>query len=464
MGATPVFFIRFAESGADKASAKKFGIASAVSYAGAVLSAIYGSWLGAVGLLVFGVFVMLAVLVVALIRKIISKHGKKCEAPVFVKGFYRFGLTTAFFIITATGMFSHIYDGLVDVGITYALTQDNLCLAMWWIPSVVFAVIPSVLLITDNPGKSFKMLMGYLVFSALVVMTIDDVCAKLFSGSTTQVIDIIWETIGGKGYPQTVSTALLTVMNLSILYVCCLAMGIIGAFVVSFIRYRNKSVTVREQAVIVSVQQMRDADAYTIENGISGQELMHRAAMGIYESAEWDNKKIAILTGSGNNGGDGYALASILAENGIFSTVIRTSERFSVDGKFYYERARELGVCDFMFTKDTKLCEYDIIVDCILGTGFKGVPEGIVADAINAINQSGAYVISADINSGLNGDTGDATFAVKSDLTVSIGFYKQGMFKGEADTFIGKLINIDIGIIMPGQSDRNAELSAAGLR
>ena len=48
----------------------------------------------------------------------------------------------------------------------------------------------------------------------------------------------------------------------------------------------------------------------------------------------------------------------------------------------------------------------------------------------------------------MNGDTGEAFLAVRSDLTVSIGFYKQGLFRGEADRYIGKLTNVDIGIVL----------------
>ena len=198
----------------------------------------------------------------------------------------------------------------------------------------------------------------------------------------------------------------------------------------------------------VTVMQMRNSDRYTIENFTSGRELMHRAAMGIYNSADWNGKKIAIVCGSGNNGGDGYALAEILADNDIFSTVFRLSERFSEDGRFYFESAKEKGVKDIAFTHENKLSEFDVVVDCILGTGFRGKPEGIVATAITAINDSGAYVISADINSGLDGDTGEAHLAVKSDLTVSIGYYKKGMFKGKAPELIGELVNVDIGIAL----------------
>ena len=169
--------------------------------------------------------------------------------------------------------------------------------------------------------------------------------------------------------------------------------------------------------------------------------------MGIYNSYRWQGKKIAIVAGSGNNGGDGYALAMILRENDITCDIYRLSDKFSDDGLYYYTRAMELGAGDHILTEDTGLA-YDVVADCILGTGFAGTPRGVVATAINKINASGAYVISADINSGLDGNTGEAELAVKSDLTVSIGYYKKGMFTGKAPLLIGELVNVDIGIVL----------------
>ena len=200
---------------------------------------------------------------------------------------------------------------------------------------------------------------------------------------------------------------------------------------------------------IISVDRMRKSDAYTIENFVPSKELMYRAANGVFESfMSWDNKKIAIVVGGGNNGGDGYALAGILKKNNIDTTIIKVSEKMSEDGKYYSDIAEELGVKAEMFTESTDLSSYEIIVDCILGTGFTGEVRGLAKDAIEAINKSGAYVISVDINSGMNGDTGEATLAVKSDLTVSIGYYKQGLFAEAAKEYIKEMTNVDIGIVL----------------
>ncbi len=206
----------------------------------------------------------------------------------------------------------------------------------------------------------------------------------------------------------------------------------------------------REYQTAVSVDLMRRSDAYTIAHKVPSRELMKRAAQGVLDAADWQGKRIAILCGSGNNGGDGYALAGLLAEQGIFADVYRTSEKFSEDGRYYYDLCTARGVQAQMFTADVSLEDYEVLVDCMLGTGFSGEPRGAVAQAITAINRSDAYTISVDINSGMNGDTGDAVLAVRSDLTVSIGSYKTGLFLGRAPELIRDMINVDIGIeILP---------------
>jgi len=207
--------------------------------------------------------------------------------------------------------------------------------------------------------------------------------------------------------------------------------------------------------VSISVKEMRDADARTIAAGTPGHVLMLRAAQGIFDRVEalgpgWEGKKTLIVTGSGNNGGDGYALATILADKGYDVTLLRASEKLSEDGGRYYELCRKAGV------PETGMDEaadggFDLIVDCVLGTGFSGEPRGTAKDAIELINRLAEkdprpYVVSADINSGMNGDTGEAVLAVKSDLTVSIGYYKHGLFLGRAKELIGQLANADIGI------------------
>ena len=202
--------------------------------------------------------------------------------------------------------------------------------------------------------------------------------------------------------------------------------------------------------IILSVEQMRAADKYTIEKGTPSKELMRRAAQGIFDTVDpyWSERKTLVVCGSGNNGGDGYALTEILKNRGLDVTLLRTSERFSEDGEYYYNHCKSLNVDEADFDS-CNFTDYDIIVDCILGTGFSGIPRENIAAIIEKINEAGskgAYVVSVDINSGMNGDTGEAEIAVESDLTVSIGYYKHGFFHGRSREMIGKLVNVDIGI------------------
>lgn len=196
---------------------------------------------------------------------------------------------------------------------------------------------------------------------------------------------------------------------------------------------------------IVSCENTRKSDAYTIEHSASGIELMWRAAEGIYKSVRWHGR-VGIVCGSGNNAGDGYALALILKQNGVEAELIRLSDKLSCDGEYYYKKCVDVAIKTVFFDEMDTLCDYDIIVDCILGTGFSGEVQGVYRRAIEAINKSGAYVVSADINSGLNGDNGLCDIAVKSDITVSIGTLKSGHILSRAKDFIGELVNVDIGI------------------
>lgn len=194
----------------------------------------------------------------------------------------------------------------------------------------------------------------------------------------------------------------------------------------------------------VSVANMRDSDAYTIANYVPGLELMRRAAWGIFQAVSWKGKT-AIVTGSGNNGGDGFALACILKEHGFECTVFAISNRLSEDSAFYAEKAKNTGVSICTY-RSGNLYGYDIIVDCMLGTGFQGSVREDYRIAIEEINASDAYVVSADINSGMNGDTGEAELAVLSDLTVTIGYVKTGLISENAGKLIKKLVCTDIGI------------------
>ena len=196
----------------------------------------------------------------------------------------------------------------------------------------------------------------------------------------------------------------------------------------------------------ISIENMRVSDAYTIANFVPSLELMYRAAMGVFKAYHWQGST-AIVVGSGNNGGDGFALAWILKERGFDCTVFTVSQRLSDDSAFYAAKAREARVPIFPLEKGC-LEGFSTVVDCLLGTGFSGTVRGGYRDAIEAINASTAFRISVDINSGMNGDTGEAELAVRSDLTVTIGFVKTGMVINNAGMYMKRLVCSDIGIVL----------------
>ena len=188
----------------------------------------------------------------------------------------------------------------------------------------------------------------------------------------------------------------------------------------------------------ISVENMHTSDAYKIANFVPSLELMHRAAMGVFKDYPWSGST-AIVVGSGNNGGDGFALAWILKERGFDCTVFTASRKMSPDSTYYAEKARKSGVPVRPFESGA-LIGFDTVVDWLLGTGFSGTVRGNYRDTIVAINTSGSFVISVDINSGMNGDTGEAKLAVQSDLTVTIGFVKTGLVRENAGRYIKRLV------------------------
>jgi NAD(P)H-hydrate epimerase len=195
---------------------------------------------------------------------------------------------------------------------------------------------------------------------------------------------------------------------------------------------------------VLTNAQMRASDEYTIKTlGISSEVLMERAGEALCDEVmlllnEIGTAEILIVCGSGNNGGDGYVCARNLLKRGIAPLVYDVGGKYSKD----CEREKERFTGEYA----TQI-KGDIIVDCIFGTGLSREVTGDIANIIKQINASGAYVISADIPSGLNGDCGQVMgVAVRADQTVAIAEYKAGMFLGEGRAYCGKLVKKDIGI------------------
>ena len=183
--------------------------------------------------------------------------------------------------------------------------------------------------------------------------------------------------------------------------------------------------------------QMRELDKVTIEStGIPGIVLMENAAQAVAKACilcaqRWKNPRVAIVCGGGNNGGDGFAVARILKSKGIQSKIvfIGDQEKLAGDALINYRVAQNLNIpIENNFGKSNKIfeCE-DIIIDGIFGTGFSGEPRSLAGAVLKEMNQSGKYIISIDIPSGVNADTGMAAeSSVQADETITFALPKIG--------------------------------------
>ena len=184
---------------------------------------------------------------------------------------------------------------------------------------------------------------------------------------------------------------------------------------------------------ILSVTEMRAADEYTINTlGVAEDELVFRAGKAVADEIirRYHGGRVLVCIGKGNNGEDGKVVAKLLSGKHGFTVSTLTIS----NGIFK------------LFDK-----KYDIIVDCIFGTGLNRQVEGKYKTAIEKINSSGAIVVSCDIPSGLNGDNGQVLgVAVKAQLTVAIQEYKLGHFLGEGPDYCGRVVAKDIGISIWG--------------
>lgn len=207
---------------------------------------------------------------------------------------------------------------------------------------------------------------------------------------------------------------------------------------------------------VVSTAVMRRADNEEIDNGTSARTLMLRAGKAVAKTHDF-NGKTAIVCGTGNNAGDGFVIALEIYDGTRQCVLFLLKEKFSDCGKYYFDLCVEKGIEYRVIDGTEDFSGFDTVVDCIFGTGYKGVPDEKTAKIIDKINNSGAFVLAVDINSGLNGDNGLGEKFVISDLTVSVGTYKSGHFLGKAKDAIKRLENVDIGIPVRGETYKLVE-------
>ena len=216
---------------------------------------------------------------------------------------------------------------------------------------------------------------------------------------------------------------------------------------------------------ILTAEAMRKADSQTIEKfGISGFTLMETAGRAAVSELEnhvnlSEHTRVVCLCGKGNNGGDGYVIARILANRGIHTTVLSVApeDKLTKDAAKNYRLLLQMVQQDpasrlhlIHFTNPaqlTSLHKPDVIIDALLGTGIKSNVRAPYSDLVKWSNTQPSFTLAIDIPSGLHADTGEVLgIAVKADLTVSMGAHKSGLFLGMGYEYTGIKKAVEIGI------------------
>ena len=185
--------------------------------------------------------------------------------------------------------------------------------------------------------------------------------------------------------------------------------------------------------------------------------LMEAAGKSAYLQLKsfWpDARKILVVTGKGNNGGDGFILSRLATEDRKRVTLCNfcPKDKLKNDSLKAYSKLPRSGIRQIEWSELVQddinnLNQFDVIVDAMLGTGIQGAVRAPFADVIKRINQGNVPVLAIDVPSGLNADTGNLfNCAVKADVTVTFIGHKQGLYTGDSANYCGQVRLLDLSI------------------
>lgn len=205
---------------------------------------------------------------------------------------------------------------------------------------------------------------------------------------------------------------------------------------------------------ILSAKQTQELDTYTIEHEpITSINLMERASRGVFN---WlckhypTNTSFSIFCGTGNNGGDGLAIARLLFKHGFKAECfLIDSDSYSEDNSINKERLEKFYPLNIISsTEDLKEIKHNIIIDSLLGSGLNKPVSGLYADIITLINNSDKEIVSVDIASGLFCDKTSIknSSIIQPTYTLSFEQPKLAFMLPENEAFVGdwRLIDIDL--------------------
>ena len=199
--------------------------------------------------------------------------------------------------------------------------------------------------------------------------------------------------------------------------------------------------------VLLTVSEMRAADAAAISSGIEGRALMERAGVAVAEAAiaRWPGRSVLVLCGPGNNGGDGFVAARRLRDAGAPVRLALFGERHRLAGDAA-EAARDWARPSAAPSADL-LNESDFVIDALFGAGLDRPLEGAPLARIEAISARRLDCLAVDVPSGLAGDSGEIlAAAAPAKLTVTFCRAKPGHYLLPGREYCGELIVADIGI------------------
>lgn len=201
---------------------------------------------------------------------------------------------------------------------------------------------------------------------------------------------------------------------------------------------------------VLTAAEMKASDKAAIgEYGIESLVLMERAALQtvrVILDRYGSDIYVGIMAGSGNNGGDGIAIARILQEEGIRAEINMVGEasKLSSEAAVQLETAKKLNIPIHYGVEHTL---YDVIVDAVFGIGITRNVEGKYRKAVEAMNASKAKIVAVDIPSGVNTDDGSIMgCAVKADITVTFAYRKLGLMLYPGASCAGEVVCAPIGI------------------
>jgi len=211
---------------------------------------------------------------------------------------------------------------------------------------------------------------------------------------------------------------------------------------------------------LATAAQMRAMDQATYRDyGMPSLVLMENAALRVVDEiaarfGPLAGKRIAVACGKGNNGGDGLAIARHLHTRfGAAVTVWLAADPAALtgDAQTNYEMARRFGVpLQGTAGRGEAFSKADLIIDALLGTGIHGGVTGDLAAVIDAINSAHKPIVSVDVPSGLDADTGRVEGAcVRASLTVTLALAKVGLYDFPGVDYVGELVVADIGMPLP---------------